>query len=79
MLYRKVGKTVNPKTSHNIQIFPISLILYVMMGVHQACCDNHLVVCMNQIIMLYILRLHTAVCQLYLNKTEKFPVAMLEK
>ena len=41
------------------------------MGIHQACCDNPLMICMNQIIMLYILSLHTTVCQLYLNKTER--------
>ena len=74
MLYRKVVKRVNPKTSHHIQIFSYFFNFYVMMDIHEACCDNHLMICMNQIIMiimLYILSLHTAVCQLYLNKTER--------
>ena len=33
--------------------------------------DNHFMMYISQIIMLYTLNLHSAVCQLYLNKTER--------
>ena len=38
------------------------------MGVHWTFCDNHFVVCVSRIIMLYTLNLHSAVSQLCLNK-----------
>ena len=34
-------------------------------------CDNHFMLYVTHIIMLYTLNLHSAVCQLYLNKTTK--------
>ena len=70
MLYMKAVKKVNPKSSnHKEKIFSISLILYLheMMDVHQIYSDNHV----SEIIMLYILTLHSALCQLYLNKTDR--------
>ena len=33
--------------------------------------DNHLTVYVSQVIMLYTLKLYSAICQLYLNKTER--------
>ena len=39
------------------------------MDVHKTYCDNNFMMYVSQIIMLYILNLHTAVCQLYLNKS----------
>ena len=42
-----------------------------MMDVHWTYCDNHFVMYVNQIMVLYILNLHSATCQLYLNKTER--------
>ena len=38
------------------------------MGVHWTFCDNHFVVYVSRIIMLYTLNLHSAVSQLCLNK-----------
>ena len=34
-------------------------------------CDNHFMMYMSQITMLYTLNLYSAVCKLYLNKTGK--------
>ena len=34
-------------------------------------CDNHFMIHVSQIIMLYTLNLYNALCQLYLNKTGK--------
>ena len=61
--------TVNPKRSyHKEKIFSISLILYLyeMIDIHKTY-DNHFMVYVSQIIMLY-LNLYSAVCQLYLNE-----------
>ena len=64
----KVTKRGNPKDSHDKKNF-FSLILYLheMMDVHQIYSDNHV----SEIIILYILTLHSALCQLYLNKTDR--------
>lgn len=50
--------------------FSISLILYLyeMIDIHKNY-DNHFTVYVSQIIMLYMLNLYSASCQLYLNKT----------
>ena len=40
-----------------------------MTDVHQTYCSYHLLMYVIQIIMLYTLNLHSAVCELYLNKT----------
>ena len=61
---------VNSKHSHHRDIFfSMSLLLYLyeMIDVHQINYDNHFMMCVSQIIMLYTL--YSAVCQLYLNKT----------
>ena len=69
MLYMKV-KTVNPKSSHHKKNF-LFLKFYIYMrrrlftkfiviSFHDVCKSDH---------MLYILNLHGAICQLYLNKT----------
>ena len=40
-----------------------------IMDVHQIYCGNHFMMCVSQIIILYILNLYSVICQLYLNKT----------
>ena len=43
-----------------------------MMDVNQTYCCNHFMMCVNQIIILYILNiLYNAISQLYLNKNRK--------
>ena len=42
-----------------------------MMNVDHAYCDNHFMVYVSQIVMLYTLSLYSAVYQFYLNKTER--------
>jgi len=41
------------------------------MDIHGTSCGNHLMIYLCQIIMLYTLNLHSAVCQLNLKKTER--------
>ena len=72
MVRVKVAEIVNLKSSHDKEgiFFSISLILFLhervnVRGMH---CGNNFMMCVNQIIMLYLLNLYTAVCQLYLNK-----------
>lgn len=68
MLYMKDVKRINPKSSHHMEIFfSISFILnlYDMMDILQTYGN------VSQIIMLYILSLYSAICQLYLSKTER--------
>ena len=72
MLYMNIVKRVNSKSSHHKEnIFSISLILYVyeMRDVHCICYDNHFMMYVSQIIMLYAVNLYSAVCQLYFNTT----------
>lgn len=40
-----------------------------MMDAYWIYCDGHFMKCVNQIIMLYILNIYSAVCQLCLNET----------
>ena len=42
-----------------------------MMDIHQTYCGHHFMMQVSQIIMLYTLNLHSAICQLYLNKTRR--------
>ena len=69
----KVGKRVNPKefSSQGKIFFSISLMLhlYERMDVPWIYCAHHFMMYVNQIIMLHILHLHSAVRQLYPNKT----------
>ena len=44
--------------------------LYEVMNVNSVYCGNHFTIYVTQIIMLHTLNLHSAVCQLYLSKTE---------
>lgn len=54
-------------------LLPISFILYPyeMMDVYETYCDNHFMKYVSHIIMLYTFNLHSAVSQLYLNKTRR--------
>ena len=55
----------------NEKIFSFPLLcLYKMTDVHWTYCGNHFLMYLSQIIMLYIINLYSAVCQLYL-KTER--------
>ena len=66
----KFVKRVNPRVLIKGKTFSISLILYLydMMDVHYTYCDNHFMMRVSQIIMLYT-NLYSTICQLYLNKT----------
>ena len=72
---RKLLRRVNPKSSHHKKknCLSISLILYLreITDVHQTYCGNHFMMYVSQIIMLYTLNLHSAACQLNLNKTRR--------
>ena len=71
--YTWIVKRVDPKSSQHRKkkIFSISLILYPykMMDTPSTYCDNHFMMYVNQILMLYTLKLYSAVCHLYFNKT----------
>ena len=81
MLYMKVVKIVNPKSSHHKEktffLFQVSIwddgfslnsLGYYWVG--QKVDSEFFIRCMlSQIIMLYTLKLYSAVCHLYLNKT----------
>ena len=61
------------KSSHqgkkNVTFFHfVSIYLYEMVDVEQIYCDNHFMIFVSQIIMLYTLNLYTVVCQLHLSK-----------
>lgn len=45
------------------------LYVYEVMGVHSTYCGNHFMTYASQNVILYILNLHSAICQLYLNKS----------
>ena len=68
MLYMKVVESKSQEFSPQIKFFSISLILclYEMMDVHWTY-DNHFMMYVSQINVLYTLNLYSAVCQLYLN------------
>ena len=52
------------------KIFSISLILYLYdMCIFTKRCDNHFMMYVSQVIMLYTLNIYSAISQLYLNKT----------
>ena len=78
MLYMNV-KRVNPKTSHHKCIshhmyisMSLMLCLYAVRAVHQTSCGYYpFLICVSHIIMLYTFNLHSAVSQLYLNKTRR--------
>ena len=66
MLHVKV-KRVTKSARHKEKIyFSISLMLYIyeMIYTQQTYCDNHFMMYVSQIIMLYTLNLYSAVCQL---------------
>ena len=42
-----------------------------MMNVHETYCDTHLMMYISQFITLYTLNLHSAICQLYFNKSRR--------
>ena len=63
---------VNPKNSHHMEKFKNLLMFrHAVMGVHLMYCDNHFMMYISQIIMLYTLNLYNALYKLYLNKTER--------
>lgn len=76
MLCMKAVKRVNPKSSHHKIIFLFFLIFYLseMMDVHPTYCGNNFMMYVSQIIMLHNLN---AICQLYLNKTERKKVILM--
>ena len=39
-------------------------------------CGNHFIIYVSQVIMLHTLNLHSAICQLYLNKTERKKITL---
>ena len=68
MLCMKVTKRVNPKK----KIFFLSYFVSIRDdGCSLTYCDNHFMMYLSQIIMLYTLKLYSAVCQFYLHKTGK--------
>ena len=70
MLYINIVKRVNPKSSHHKENFFSSILyLYEMMDIHQTYCDDHFMMFVSHIFMLYTLNLYSAACHLYLNKT----------
>ena len=40
-----------------------------MMDVQQTNCDNHIMMYVSQFIMVYLLNLYSAICQIFLNNT----------
>ena len=66
-------KTLNELFSHHKKkFFYLVVYLYKMMDVYQAIISyNHFRMHASQIIMLQSLNLHSAMCQFYLNKTER--------
>ena len=58
MLYMKVVKTVNPKSCHHKEKL-FSFILYL----DEMICDNHFMIYISQIFMLYILNLYCTIHQ----------------
>lgn len=67
MVYLKVFKRVDPKSSHQ-KGNKIFLYLFEMMDVDQTYCGNHFTINVSQIIMLSTLNLYSAVYQLYPKK-----------
>ena len=54
---------VNPKNSHHKEkIFLKNLYLCEVMDIHQTYCDNHFIMYVSQIIMLYTLSLNNQPC-----------------
>ena len=63
MLYMRVMKTVNPEfSSQEKKFFSISLVLYLyeMMDGYQTYCEDHFVMFVSQIMMLYTLNVFSA-------------------
>ena len=75
MLYMKIVKKVNPKSSrHKEKEYFFYFFNFVSIWDDRCSltyCDKHFMMYVGQIIMLYMLNLYSAVCQLYLNKTER--------
>lgn len=64
----KVVKRIKPNSSHHMEIFFHFYSIYnLMMDAHWTYCDNYFMTNVNQIFMLYILNLYSAVGQLYFN------------
>ena len=69
MIYKKIAKRVDPKSSHhNFFLFYLSY-LYKMMDVNLSYYGNQSMMYVSQMSMLYTLNLYSDVCQLFLNKT----------
>ena len=67
----KVANIVDPKSFHHEEKNMYFLELHEVMDVDKTYRGNHFPICVNQAIMLNILNLYRALCQLYINKTEK--------
>lgn len=80
MLYFKAVKRVNLKCSYHKEEFKIffSFVLYLseMTDIHETYCGHNFMMCVSQIMMLYILNLHSDICQLLLNKTRREMAAL---
>ena len=72
MVCMEVVKRVNPKSSLHKGKMVLPVLLFVAIR-NDGCdyCDNHFITYVSEVIVLYTFNLHSAVCQLYLNKTRR--------
>ena len=75
MIYRKVVKRIDPKSSHHKEkkFFFLFFLLYLheVMDINKTYCGNHFTIYFSQTIMQYTLNLYSDVCQSYLNKKRR--------
>ena len=73
MLYVKVVKRVNPKSSDHKKFFlnSFNFISIGDNGYSPNYCNNNIAMNIHQIITLYILNFYTTICQSYFSKTER--------